>query len=285
MHPQPPSRTDTLIARDCVKLHVAHWPRRDAKGVVVFFHGLTGRGGWYEEFAGVLRKAGWIMVAPDYRGHGHSEGPRGGLARDDDLLFDAATVIDHVQHNYPKLPVVLMGISTGGLVSCRFGVHADHTQPWWRRCDGIVTMSPALQPAMGLAKRVLTPTEGRVTLDEPIQLNIDPALSCSDPEIVKVLRADPMRHNQVTPRFTLFLGREGIRVLDHAADWRTPTLVLYSADDKLIELEGCRSFVRQAPASKVSVHEFNGMAHNLLHEPQRALVHESVTTWLARQFG
>lgn len=280
MYALPPTRTETLIARDHLMLHVAHWPQRSAKGVVVFFHGLTGRGGWYEELAGVLQRAGWSMVAPDYRGHGHSQGQRGGLSRDDDLLFDAAAVIDHVRHNYPGHPLVLMGISSGGLLVCRFGVHIDQNQPWWRPCDGIVTLSPALQPAMGLAKRVLTPKEGKLQLDESIALNIDPALSCSDPEMVARLRADPLMHGCVTPRFTLFLGREGIRVLDHASAWRTPTLVLYSEDDRLIELEDCRRFVADAPPHMVTVRAFEGMAHNLLHEPRRAEVHEEIVKWL-----
>ena len=66
-----------------------------------------------------LNAWGWSVLGYDQRGHGRSDGPRGGLGADDDLLHDLAAVIDAVRAALPG-PLVLLGHSMGGLVAARF---------------------------------------------------------------------------------------------------------------------------------------------------------------------
>lgn len=283
MNPIDPDHTLTLSARDGLKLHVAHWPSPDAKGVVVFLHGLGARGGWYGELAAILRAAGWTMVAPDYRGHGYSEGPRAGLNKDDDLLFDVATVLDHVRATYPGQPCVLVGHSTGGLVAGRFGVKAP-PPPWWRPVEGLALLAPALQPTLSLTQKALLTTMGRLMLDISVPSGIDPRWVFHDPDVAATLSADPMMHGRITPRFALFLAREGQVILDHAATWQTPTLLLYTQADKLVVPESCERFARWAPPGIVTARVYPDLAHSLLHEPEREQVHRDLTAWLQQRF-
>ncbi|MGC4059856.1 MAG: alpha/beta hydrolase [Aquabacterium sp.] len=286
MSPLQPERTLFLPARDGLKLHVAHWPLPGARGVVVFLHGLAAHGGWYGELAAVLHAAGWAMAAPDYRGHGLSEGPRAGLSKDDDLLFDVATVLDHVRETHPGLPLILMGHSTGGLVTSRFGVAEDiaRNAPWWRPVEGLVLLAPALQATLSLTQKALLTTMGRLLLDVGMPMGIDLSWTCDDPAMVTRHSQDPLMHGRLTPRFALFLAREGQRVLAHASTWSTPTLMLYSQADKLVSPEGCERFARRAPAQVLTAKVYAHLAHSLLHEPHRDLVHGDITQWLQQRF-
>lgn len=281
-----PESTLKLTARDGLKLHVAHWPCPGARGVVVFFHGLTACGGWYGELAAVLRQEGWAMVAPDFRGHGHSEGPRAGLNKDDDLLYDAALVIDHVRETYPGLPCVLAGHSSGGLVAARFGVAEDKQRPapWCRPVDGLILLAPSFQATLSLTQKALLTTMGRLLLDVSLPIGIDYNWSCGDPQVVATLSADPLMHGRITPRFAHFLAREGQRVLDHAEGWQTPTLMLYSQADRLVTPEGCERFAKLAPSAVVSAKSYLHLAHSLLHEPEKAVVYDDITAWLRQRF-
>jgi alpha-beta hydrolase superfamily lysophospholipase len=286
MSPIQPERTLFLQARDGLKLHIAHWPLRGARGVVVFLHGLAAHGGWYGELAAVLRAANWAMVAPDYRGHGLSEGPRAGLSKDDDLLFDVGTVLDHVRETYPDQPLVLMGHSTGGLVASRFGVAEDMQRgaSWWRPVEGLVLLAPALQATLSLTQKALLTTMGRLLLDVGMPMGIDLNWVSDNPVHVQESSQDPLMHGRITPRFALFLAREGQRVLDHASTWSTPTLMLYSQADKLVSPEGCERFARRAPTSALTTKVYAHLAHSLLHEPHRDLVHDDITHWLQQHF-
>lgn len=284
MHPIDPDHTLNLRARDGLRLHVAHWPCPAARGVVVFLHGLGARGGWYGELAAVLRAAGWTLVAPDYRGHGHSDGPRAGLNKDDDLLFDVATVLDHVRATYPGQPCVLAGHSTGGVVAGRFGLRDGAAPAWWRPVEGLVLLAPALQPTLSLTQKALLTTMGRLMLDISVPSGIAPHWIWHDPDVASALNGDPMMHGRITPRFALFLAREGQMVLDHADTWQTPTLLLYTQADKLVVPESCERFARQAPQGMVTSRVYPDLAHSLLHEPERVLVHRDLTAWLGQVF-
>ena len=287
MNPIAPDHTLTLTARDGLKLHVAHWRHPRPTGVAVFLHGLCGHAGWYGELAAVLRQAGWAMVGPDYRGHGLSEGPRGGLRQDDDLLYDLATVLDHVHEAFAGLPCVLIGHSCGGLLAARYGVQEDAQRPapWWRPVAGLVLLAPALQPTLSLTQKALLTTMGRLLLDVAVPTGIDPNWACGDPDTALRLSQDPLMHNRITPRLALFLARDGQRVLDHAAHWRTPTLLLYSKADRLVMAEGCERFARAAPKATTQTRVYPRLAHSFLHETDRAMVHDDITAWLRQRFA
>ncbi len=282
----PPDSTFSISARDGLGLHLSEWrPAAAPFGVVVFLHGLCGCGAWYGELARVITAIGWTFCAPDLRGHGHSGGPRAGLHRDDDLLHDAAAVLDAVRQRHPGLPTVLMGHSTGGLVTARMAVRPpalpDGSAPaWWREVDGAIMLAPALQPTVSLTQKALLTTMGRLLLDVSLPIGIDFAWTCNDPEVVARLSQDPMMHGRITPRFALFLYREGEAVLQQASRLCVPSLLVYSKADRLVGAEGCERLARQAPAALLTVHAYASLAHSIVLEPERAQVHAVLTRWL-----
>jgi alpha-beta hydrolase superfamily lysophospholipase len=279
-----PDHTFSLFAHDGLKLHVSAWQGDAARqrGVVVFLHGLCGSSLWYGELARTLNAIGWGFWAPDLRGHGQSDGPRGGLRRDDDLLQDAATVLDAARHRHPGLKVILMGHSMGGLVTCRFAVRPPPPAPaWWRDIDGAIMLAPALQPTLSLTQKTLLTTMGRLLLDVSLPVGIDFNWTCDDAELVALLTQDPAMHGRITPRLALFLYREGEALQQQAAALCVPSLLVYSKADRMVAPDGCERLARLAPPGLLTVKVYGGLAHSLVLEPERAQVLNALTEWLA----
>jgi len=65
-----------LSSEDGISIFVRAWIPDNPQRVLVCVQGLGGHGGYYRELACQVALNGTIVVAPDLRGHGHSEGGR-----------------------------------------------------------------------------------------------------------------------------------------------------------------------------------------------------------------
>jgi len=127
-----------LTTDDGIRLHV------EAEGegpVIVFSAGYCQTG---ENFLGQvapLAAAGFRIVRWDYRGHGRSEAPSDAAAYSTDrVLLDLKTVVDWAS---PSQPVVLAGLSFGGLASLHFSLR----QPDRVRALVLIATGPGFKKA------------------------------------------------------------------------------------------------------------------------------------------
>lgn len=283
-HPIFPSH---ISARDGLKLHLSYWSVTAPKGVVVLLHGLSEHGQRYAETARRINEAGWITLAPDLRGNGLSEGPRGAIRQDDDFLHDLATVLDLIDRTCPGLPRVLMGHSMGGALAARFAsaqALPREDVAWARSISGLVLSAPALQPTMSLVQKALLSTMGRLILDVAVPVAFKTEWINSDPAVVDEINNDPLAHKKITPRVALFLAGQGPTVQRRAPSWTVPTLMLYTPDDRLVMKDGCERFMKALPADLSTMQAFPGLKHDLLREPDRDKVHQALQQWLKQTF-
>lgn len=267
-------------------LVLKHWPvqsQLNLRGVVCVVHGLGEHIGRYELVAQSLNEAGWAVVGYDQRGHGKSEGARGAISQDDDLLHDLAAVIDAIKFSYPAHRLVILGHSLGGLVVARFA--AAHAHPaedltWRRTIDLCVLSSPALKIALSRIQRFLLNSVGRLAPNLAVANGLNPAWISSDAAVVNAYVNDPLVHNRVTGRLTRFMLESAKTVHQRACGWTTPTLLLYSGADRCVCPEGSRQFASLVPASLIRSIEYQQMAHEVFNEPDRAMVFNHLHGWL-----
>ncbi|MBC7610403.1 MAG: alpha/beta hydrolase, partial [Polaromonas sp.] len=75
-----------------------------------------------------------------------------------------------------------------------------------------------------------------------------------------------------------------------AANWRTPTLLLYAGADHLVNPQGSRDFAENAANSSavkrgtVTVRCFEGMYHELFNELRPEPVFDALKAWLDAKF-
>lgn len=277
-----------LTTRDGLKLHVCHWPvpaGHSIQGVVCLVHGLGEHIGRYEHVARHLTQAGWAVVGYDHRGHGQSEGPRGRMRQDDDLLHDLASVVDATRAHYPGQRLAVLGHSMGGLTVARFVsalAKPAEGAAWQRPVDLCVLSSPALDIGLNALQKLLLNTLGRFTPDLAVGSGLNADGVSNDPAVVKAYLADPLVHDRISGRLTQFMLQGGEVVHSKSAQWTVPTLLIYAGSDTLVRPQGSERFGKSAPASVVQVKCYKHMAHEIFNEPDQALVLGDLTDWLNR---
>ena len=272
----------SLTTADGLKLHVREWACDDARGAVLIVHGLGEHIGRYEHVAAQLQRCGRHVVGYDQRGHGASEGARGRLGHADDLLRDLAIVIDAVRMRLPG-PLVLLGHSMGGLVAARMvaGGLAAAPAAWHRKVNALVLSSPALDPGMSGAQKLLLSLLGPLAPNLALGNGLQPDWISRDPAVVKAYVDDPLVHDRVTPRLVRFIVDAGASVRAHAAQWRVPTLLLYAGCDRCVAPAGSAAFAAAAPADRVTTQAFPALFHEIFNEPEQEQVFAVLAAWLS----
>jgi alpha-beta hydrolase superfamily lysophospholipase len=277
----PPA--SSLCTADGLRLHLERWPRSggDAHGTVLIVHGLGEHIGRYAPLAVRLNGWGWQVAGYDQRGHGRSEGPRGGLANGDDLLRDLALAIDATRSTWPG-PLVLLGHSMGGLVAARFVAEGLQARPadWHRAVDALVLSSPALDPGMNAAQKLLLTLLGRLAPKLAVGNGLKPDWISRDPAVVAAYVADTLVHDRVTPCLARFIVDGGAFVRGRAARWTLPTLLLWAGSDRCVAPAGSESFAAAAPAAVLRAQAFAPLFHEIFNEPEKDAVFAALGDWL-----
>jgi alpha-beta hydrolase superfamily lysophospholipase len=272
----------TLTTTDGLTLRLREWPCLDARGTVLIVHGLGENIARYEHVAAHLNRGGRHVVGYDQRGHGASEGARGGLAQPDSLLADLALVIDAVRASHPG-PLLLLGHSMGGLVVARFvagGLEGLPAPAWFRPVDALVLSSPALDAGMSGVQKVLLSVVGPLAPNLALGNGLKPDWISRDPAVVQAYVANPLVHDRITPRLARFIVDAGEFVRANAARWTLPTLLLYAGGDRCVAPAGSVAFAAVAPKGVVTTRVFPTLFHEIFNEPEQAEVFAALAAWL-----
>ncbi|HOS86991.1 alpha/beta hydrolase [Candidatus Skiveiella danica] len=278
----PDSTLRSFTAHDGSNLAVVDWPLPSgapSRGLVVIVHGLGEHAGRYDHVAERLNSWGFAVRSYDQHGHGESDGKPGALPSDTFLLDNLAELLDTSRRRMdPRLPLVLMGHSLGGLVAARL-VSLN-----LRQVDGLVLSSPALDAGMNAFQKLLVSVLPRLAPDLRVGNGLNAQYLSHDAGVVQAYRDDPMVHDRISARLARFIADAGPAVLASAPQWRVPTLLLYAGADHLVNPEGSRAFAAAAPPGVVSAHCFEGLYHEIFNEVDREAVFERLKGWLDARF-
>lgn len=274
---------ETLTTDDGLALHWRQWPAAAAaRGTVLIVHGLGEHIGRYAAVADHLNAQGWQVLGYDHRGHGRSGGPRGGIASADSLLTDLGLAVARARAAAPG-ELVLLGHSLGGLIAARYVAEglAAQPAPWYRSVDRLALSSPALDPGMNAAQKLLLAVAAPLVPDLALSNGLKPAWISRDPAVVKAYVDDPLVHDRVTPRLVRFIVDAGREVLPAAPAWRVPTLLLWAGADRCVSPRGSEAFAAAAPAALLQHEAWPALFHEILNEPERGAVLTRLSAWLS----
>lgn len=277
----------TIITFDKVNIFVRAWIPDKPQRVLVCVQGLGGHGGYYEELACQLALGGTIVVAPDLRGHGYTEGARGDIDGFDRYLADIDASVTWASTAWPGTPIFVLGESMGASIAIQY-VASGHYGAHQIRLAGLVCVSPVLSSA-------IRPTFGEVIhfmrslLIAPkhpsIAVTGREELGCRDPAFNALLRADPLFVRLVSARFLTMLTVWLWQSKRKARQVSLPLLVLLGGRDYVARRSGTSAFLRRVPAREQRIVTFPQAYHCLLRDPETPVVVKVLSAWLAAHTG
>ena len=258
-----------------VRVYTQAWlPDGEARAAVVLAHGASEHSGRYAWTAAQLTARGYAMHALDHRGHGRT-GRGAYVSRIRHAVEDLDRLVAQTAARHDGRPVFLLGHSFGGCLAIAYAIeHQD-------RLAGLVLSAPvaALEAAplpLRFAAHVLSAVSPRVGVYQ-----VDSSAVSTDPEVVRDYDADPLNHHGKIPVRTVaeiaaavggFPGR--------VPSIRVPLLVMHSPEDRIAVFEGSRMVHDLAGSEDRTFIRYDGLAHEILNEPERQRVVDDITAWL-----
>jgi len=276
-----------LSSKDGISIFVHAWVPVIPERVLVCVQGLGGHGGYYRELACQLALKGTVVVAPDLRGHGHSEGVRGDIDRFDRYLMDVDVAVTWASTLWPDTAIFVLGESMGASIAIQYaarGLNQTNTLP----LAGLVFVSPvfssAIRPSFGevvhfMRSLLIAPTQPTIAVTGREELG------CRDPAFNTFLRADPLFVRHVSARFLTMLTIWLWQSKRKAREINLPLLVLLGGRDKIARRSGTSAFLRNVHAREQHIVTFPQAFHCLLRDPDTPDVVEILNVWLAADHG
>lgn len=252
----------------------------DARGLLLFVHGLGEHFSKYDEWLTYAVGRGYHVAAHDLRGHGRTPGKRGDFAFAD-LVSDLGRFVEVVTDRWPEIPVFVVAHSLGALVTLRWAASGVPTS-----VRGAVLSSPPLQVVEDVPwwKRrlflTLARTAPRISL--PRRSVIEKLTG--DPERIAAWRGDPLRHGKITPRAMVGIGDAMEAAREAPLEVTLPLLVLVAPEDAVTDAHAALAWAAESGAA-VSVVELPGARHEILNDVDREAAYERICDWCDARAG
>ena len=238
------------------------------QGTLLVTHGIAEHSDCYQRFAEDMTAKGWLVFVWDLRGHGRSEGKRGYVNRFQDFSNDLDAAIRYVKAQVmPKdKPLILFGHSMGGLITLQTVLIHSPSQ-----IAALVLSSPALglsltvPPLKEKAARFLSDWLPKLTLYN--EINFDDLIR--DENLVREYKADPLRHDKISPRLFLGMVDAFTEVNKMATDVHLPVLMQLAGREKVVSTPVAEKFFDQLSSKKKEVYIYADSYHEIYNDLDR----------------
>jgi len=261
---------------DGLKLYRQCWtPEEEPAGAAIVVHGFTEHSGRYAELAEALVGHGYAVHAADLRGHGRSEGDRVWVGSFDEFPADLELFVESVRRDRPGSPLFLFGHSMGAAIVARF------VQTRRPDVNAVALSAPPVRvgrhvfPILQRMGSVLGRWLPRLRV-----VRLGSGWISRDPDVVADFRADPLVfHDRFPARIGSEILRAGPRILAEAGAIRSPLLILQGTADRIVDPAGSRQLLDAAASQQKTLKLYDGLYHDLLHEPERQQVTADLVEW------
>jgi len=130
-----------LQASDNTKLAYRTYVPETIDAVLIFYHGggAYSKAGYQHLGDGLSKSFNCLVVTPDIRGHGDSDGARGDTPTVEQVFDDISLLINYVKEKYPQQPLFLGGHSSGCGLLLNYSSYKKKEES-----DGYLFLSPLL---------------------------------------------------------------------------------------------------------------------------------------------
>jgi alpha-beta hydrolase superfamily lysophospholipase len=252
------------------RIVVHHWATAKPRFVALIAHGYGEHAGRYAHVADRLVGEGATVYAPDFEGHGRSQGDRARFETIDDLVDELASVYETSRRGQPGLPIILLGHSLGGLIATRF-VQRDKPELAALVLSGpFVGGNPQVEPLL--------------SMDPMPEVPIDPSILSRDSSVGEAYAADELVYHGGFHRGTLeaiFAGARTVQVGPNFGD--LPTLWVHGEQDVLAPLDATTEAMKLLRGGNIEEHVYPGAQHEVLNETNKDEVLDDVVRFLRRE--
>lgn len=262
---------------DGQELFARHWPAQNSHAVMTLIHGFGEHCGRYDHMAAHLTKNGVAVLSMDLRGHGKTEGKRGGVDSFSELISDVGLLIDKARKLYPNSAQYLFGHSMGGGIVLQYGL--TQSTP----LDGYLVSAPLLRPAKSVSNmtRSIVRLIRRLHPNFAISNKIDGRKISTLMSEQKAYEADPFNHGVLGVSLAVGMVQAGEDSLARAQDWDHPLLLWHAKNDQLTNFQATEKFASEAKNCRFTA--FEDVEHEMHNDTSRDQVYAMMVKFMSQE--
>jgi alpha-beta hydrolase superfamily lysophospholipase len=274
--PQAAPKITFYEAADGRRLALRFWEANPTpKAQVVFLHGITSHGGWYDRSCAHLASAGFGVHFLDRRGSGLNVDAPGDIESWNAWVDDVAAYLGRLRG---EQPLVLCGISWGGKLAAAVA----------RRHPGLIQALGLICPGLysphepGILKRVALATlVSQRRQQRRVRIPLErPELFTDSPKWRDFIGHDPLTLRKVTWRF----AREDRKLTTYARQAASylhmPVLLMLAGRDRIVDNRRTRAFLSRTGARTRTLIEYPNAAHTLEFESDPEPYFADLEQWI-----
>lgn len=244
-------------------------PDGPPRALVLIIHGIAEHSGRYEAVGAQFAAAGIGVVAIDQRGHGATEGPRGHVDRFTEFVDDVEDQLAEMRS--VGVPIVLLGHSMGGLVSCTYAI-SGRPAP-----DLLVLSGPALGSDRPGWQRLVVTKLAQLSPKLFLSPPFDTAVLSRDPAVGEAYNADPLIRPVGSAQLLSELAATMEATAANIHQLAIPTLCLHGGSDELVPADGS-AVLDGLPGVTRTV--LPNLRHEILNEPEGPEIVDTIIEWI-----
>lgn len=266
-----------IKAKDNTALFTQAWQNTEnTKAIVIIMHGLKDHSSRYSYFAENLVKNRFSVYAFDLRGHGKSGGKKVFVNSFDEYLNDLESFVSYVKEKEPNKPIFIFGHSMGGAITTLFTMKKNPA------IKGIILSAPALKAGSSVSPLLINITNFLANIaPETAVLELEDKFFSRDPEVLKAMKEDTLISHENGPAKTASELLKALSEIEaRMKSFNYPMLLLHGTKDVITNIEGSKKFYKVALSENKKLRLYNGLYHDLLHEPEKEEVIADIVMWL-----
>jgi len=224
---------------------------------------------------------GISVYAPDLPGFGHSSGPKGHLDSFEPIFDLIETLVARVMAENSRRPVFLLAESMGAAIAI------DWVSRRPALLSGLLLLAPALKDRLHvpLWKKLDALFHVLIRRRKYYDVPFEPHQFTRDPEIIRILEADPLEVRRITAQFYFAWLPVTARAIRAAPTLKLPVAVFLPGDDSMIDSAATKAWFQGLPEASRTLVEYPGRLHGLLVELDREPIFNDIARWILRQSG
>jgi acylglycerol lipase len=253
----------------------------ESSDAILLFHGYAEHVGRYRTFIDRLSREGFHVFAIDHHGHGNSEGKFGLLKSFDTLVDDVSDWFDSLKKQHPDFKWHVFGHSMGGGIALNFALNRQDELQTMMLSGPLIMLpdgTPGIVKAVGRVVAAIFPSVPIIPIDFD-------ALS-RDPDVVRRYKDDPRVYSgKVRARTAIEIDKFASRIRKRLSEITLPFWVGHGDLDRITSPYGSKLLYENASSADKTLKLYNGLFHEILNEPESAIVTHDLTLWLKKRVG
>jgi len=299
-------KTTSIKVSDGLNIHLHNWIPENPTKIMLIIHGAVEHGKRYDEFAKKLNEQGYLVIAPDHRGHGLTAQESGVFSHfgDDDgflrAIKDLNEILDNIKKEYPDLPRVIFGHSLGSFMTRQF--ISERGSEFKAAILSGTSWGNMLELKGGLIltkiwslfsnknipnKRFNDFLWGQINAKVKKRKGTLDFINSNDAEVEKYI-ADPLNGNIITIEFGIQMSRGMLMIRENSVFENTPpelNIYLASGFNDPLSNSGKDIYTiaqkyKNTGHKSVTVKIYQGARHEIINEPNKDEIISDMISWL-----